>query len=167
MEYQDQLAAQLRTAQDDLAMASGIIERYLEEYSGETTIGTIIRKLLSWNNGWVNAEQRFLFRSVLAFGGAGFLQDLSLMISQELLDDGAMLLVNHPAGRREFISDSINGTQNPELILAEIIRAEQNIQNAARAKEAAVLRHLIEFVEKNGHHVDPAMREKLSALEAP
>ena len=167
MDYQKIIEGQLRAVRDDLDMAANILGRYLEEYSEETTIGKIIRKLLSWNNGWVNAEQRFLFRSILQFGGAGFLQDLSLMISHELLDDGALLLVNHHDGRREIISDSFNGTQNPELVLAEINRIEQNILNAQRAKEAAILRHLIEFVEEKEHRVDPSMRANLAALEAP
>lgn len=165
MDHQDQLRAQLRYAQDNLAMAANIIERYLEEYSEETTIGAIIRKLLSWNDGWVNPEQRFLFRSVLAFHGAGFLEDLSSMISHELLDDGAMLLVNHQDGRREFITDSINGTQDTELVLAEINRVEQNIENAKRSRQAAVLRHAVQFIEEKGGKVDPAMRAQLAALE--
>ncbi len=166
MNYQEMLEEQLRDVRIELDMAANILERYLEEYSEETAIGTIIRKLLSWNNCNVNPEQRFLFRSVLQFNTPSFFTDLSSMISHELLDDGALLLVNHQDGRREFITDSINGTQNPELVLAEINRVEQNIERAKRAKEAAILRRLIEFCEENGHRVDPAMREKLAALEA-
>ena len=167
MNYQEMLEEQLRAAKDELAMAANILERYLEEYSEETAVGTIIRKLLSWNNCNVNSEQRFLFRSVLQFSTPSFFTDLSSMISHELLDDGALLLVKHQDGRREFITDSINGTQNPELVLAEINRVEQNIERAKRAKEAAIMRRLIEFCEKNGHRVDPAMRKQLAALEAP
>ena len=167
MNYQEMLEEQLRAARDELAMGANILERYLEEYSPETYVGTIIRKLLSWNNCNVNPEQRFVFRSVLQFNTPSFFSDLSSMISHELLDDGALLLVNHQDGRREFITDSINGTQNPELVLAEINRAEQSIERAKRAKEAAIMRRLIEFCEENGHRVDPAMRKQLAALEAP
>lgn len=163
MNYQEMLEEQLRAARDELAMGANILERYLEEYSEETAIGTIIRKLLSWNNCNVNPEQRFLFRSVLQFNTPSFFTDLSSMISHELLDDGALLLVHHQDGRREFVEDYMEGCQDPELVLSEINRVEENMRNARRNRVCDTNNQLITHMESKNIPVTDELRARLDA----
>lgn len=149
----------------DVMHGAKSVKDLLLDHPAESPIGKLVRRLLEWNSGVIGNAQRFLFRSLISFGSPSFLNDVASMIRHELLDDGALIMVVHDDGRKEFVSDSYEGTQNVEVVLDEMDRAQFADEKPGHVRNHNVMKRLAVFLETSGRPVPDVLQERIAELD--